>query len=231
MRVFRMQHPERVEVIPGSAKYERLNPKKNLKLFTVKSPELCVLTLRLEEGISDPIELQYPVSFFESWVMRDTALKIKRKKKGKHRKSFKKRGRLLERQYCSESRERHANQGPNGRFKISEALPPQGKTVSARDLAHLAAHLAMVHARSASDGPLPENFEEVTFYNDYNQRELIVVYNWPLRVDQVDAYFSTAIDYIDSCVAGSPDQSFLHHMESQRVLFKRRRHWEKLNKT
>ncbi len=226
MRVFRMQHPERIDVIPGTAKYERLNPDVNLKLFTVKSPEICVLTLRLEEGISDPVELKYPVSFFKSWVMRDTALKIKRRKKKKHRKELKKRGRLLERQFCSEIHARHANQEQNGKFKISEALPSQGKTISARDLAHLAAHLAMVHSRSASDGPLPKDFEEMTFYNEFNPRELIVVYNWPLRLDHVDAYFSTALDYIDSCVAGTPDQSFLRHMESQWHLHERRRHWE-----
>lgn len=216
-----MQSPERVDVIPGSVKYERLDPAVNLRLFTVASPELCVLTLRLEEGISDPVQLEVPVQFFRGWIMRDTSLK-KRNRRGK---LILKRGRLLERQFCSESHLRHKEK-QDGHFRISEVLPSQGKTVSAKVLAHLAAHLAMIHARGSSDGLLPLRFEEVTFYNPHNPRELIVVYNWPLRLDLVTAYFGVILDYLDSCVAGSPDKDFLKHLESQRLLHEQRRHWE-----
>jgi len=216
MRVFRMQKAsERVEVRPGSGAYERLNPRKNLKNFTVSSPELCAVTLRLEEGIKDPVELALPVWFLINWVMRDTGVE---KKVGEKR--FLQRGRLLKLQYCTDA---------DGPLLMSKIFPRRhGRLVLAKNLAHLCAHLAMIHSSVyTSDAGPPQLFEEKTFYNEYNPRELIIVYNWPLQVEMVTGYLRVALAYIDSCVAGKPDRNFLKHMELERRHHEDSRRWEK----
>jgi len=220
--VFRMQAaPERVEVRPGTSKYERLEPQRNLR-FTVPSPELCVLTLRLEEGVSDPVQLRESAFFFNKWVMRDTAYHLN----GKDGRQKAYRGRLFRNQYCIDSR---------GRFRISRIIPTKGRIISAKALAHLAAHLAMVRVLDlACDGPSPEFLEEAVFYNHHNRRELIVVFNWPLIADIVAAFMGLAMEYIDSCVIGLPDPDFIPHMKRQARLFrerKERRLWRERRQT
>lgn len=216
MRVFRMQKsPERVETRPGTGAYERLNPQKNLKGFSVQSSELCVVTLRLEEGVNDPVELAFPIKFFINWVMRDTGIE---KKVGE--KKFLRRGRLLKLQYCADA---------GGPFRMSKIFPRRhGKLVLAKNLAHLIAHLAMIHSSFyASDAGQTPRFEETTFYNEHNSRELIIVYNWPLRGELVSGFLRVALDYLDSCVAGKPDKNFLKHLERQQQEHEESREWEK----
>ncbi len=114
-----------------------------------------------------------------------------------------------------------------GAFNLDSILPPFQEKVSAKQWAHLFAHLSLIHAAFAIRRPFTHEFEDRVFYNPANDQEVCIAYNYPMRIGELGSYLEHLQNYMELLVKGEPDPDFLNWIEAHRYIYDE---WAKVKK-
>ena len=178
-----------------------LRPEQNLN-FRFPSDEITVLWLGVR---SDPIRFTHSKELVKFNIMKTDRLYE-----------------YLNMQTCLDS---------GGEFNFDAILPPFQEKVTAKQWAHLFAHLSLIHAAFTVRQAITHPFEDRVFYNPANYREVCIAYNYSMRIGELGSYLEHLQNFMELLVKGKPDPDFLNWVEAHRSIYDHWKDVKKLNKS